>query len=233
MGRASSTTRKRRDVIVAVLSEAPSPGLTLKELMVKLRELHAEGEWPAAEWAHARQDPYEVGVRQLIKPMVSAGEVYEKTSVYALGLVYSVPLRKHAQTALDLHEAGKTAKEIATELGISKTLVYSLLSDPSGAKERERKRGYCGSCGSPKEPDQDWCKKCVGTKAEALMPPQREAAFWQEAILRARTRGVDFLLGVTPDLRRVIRVDTGRGRLERVLRKNEDFEEVAREMELL
>lgn len=232
MGRAAAeTTHKRRDVILRVIEG--EPGLMFKEILERLRELHNEGKWPVAPWLHARQDPYEVGLRQHLKAMERAGLVERHAQSPAHYERWAVPVRKHAVEVARLKSEGKTQKDITEELGLSRSLVSSLINDPTGAKERERKRNYCPGCGTKKEADKTWCPKCVGSKAESLMPPKDESAFWQEAMVRSRRRGVEFVIGVTPDLKRLIRVDTGRGRLDRLLKPNEEYEDVATEMGLL
>jgi hypothetical protein len=58
-----------------------------------------------------------------------------------------------------LREQGLKPLEIASRLGLAHTYVYSLLNDPSGEKERTRKRGYsrpCPNCGKPMEGSDGW-----------------------------------------------------------------------------
>lgn len=223
-------TARRREVILDVVCS--KPGLTFRALLDELRALHDEGRWPQADWPGARQDPYDVGLRQLLGAMVRDGQVREIEA--GVGRVYApAEKRKHCDLIFGLKAEGKTVEEIAEELGLGKSIIYAVLNDPFGSKERQRKRRYCPACGTKKDPRDEWCPKCVGQKAAAMMPPPEESAFWQNAMARARARGVEFVLGVTPDFRRIIRVDTGRGRFDRVLHKGEDFENAARELELL
>jgi hypothetical protein len=208
--------------------------MTFKELQDRLVELHAEGKWPPAPWAHAKQEPYDTGTRQHLYALWDQGKgIVEREEKPGFYPIWRATLVKHAREALELREEGKTYAEIASALGISVSRVGRVITDPTGQKERDRKKAYCPGCGTKKEPESDWCPKCVGSKVQALMPPAEESTFWQNAMMRSRRRGVEFVIGVTPDLSRIIRVDTGRGRFDRVLRANEDYEAVAEELGLL
>jgi hypothetical protein len=58
---------------------------------------------------------------------------------------------ERAVVAVALREDGYTAREIAEELGISRSYASSLYSDPTGEGERARKdryRGTCEECGA-------------------------------------------------------------------------------------
>lgn len=51
-----------------------------------------------------------------------------------------------------LYDSGMTGTAIAERLGVGHSFVYSLLNDPDGARERERKsryQGVCIDCGGP------------------------------------------------------------------------------------
>jgi hypothetical protein len=72
---------------------------------------------------------------------------------------------------------GLTQREIAAELGLTRSVVNSILTDPDGSKARARKdsyRGVCVECGGPTAGDRPGiaplrCRWCVQGKD----PPRR------------------------------------------------------------
>lgn len=227
----SEVTQRRKEVVLDCLGE--NPGCTFKVLLAALGERHAEGRWPQADWKYARNDPYDGGLRQLLDQLLRDDRVEKLEVGPDFYPMWSLKRRASVDRIFQLKAEGKSVEEIMEITNLGKSTIYGCLGDPFGAKERVRKRRYCASCGTKKNPEEPWCPKCVGRKAAAMMPPPEESAFWQNAMARASKRGVTFVLGVTPALQRVIRVDTARGRIDRVLAKGEEFEDAARELELL
>lgn len=189
--------------------------------------------WPEADWPHARQEPYVGGTQQHLAAMRRQGLVaHEDGSWVPCSPTPDRLLRRHADDVLRLKSEGKTQKAIAGELGLSKSLVYSLLADPIGEREKERKRGYCPGCGAKKRSEATVCQNCQERRADELLPPQTFVTY----IERARSAGYQLLFGVTPDFRRVIRIGTTRGFFEHDVRYDlswlDGLREVAEEVGL-
>lgn len=53
---------------------------------------------------------------------------------------------ERAEAAARLRSEGKLVREIAAELGVSRSYASSLLLDPDGSADKKRKRRYGGSC---------------------------------------------------------------------------------------
>lgn len=230
--RTKPTTDARREVIVRVLEQDAGRYWKVAEVVEMLEALHAAGQWPQATWGKARQEPYYCGTAQHLAAMVSLGMVERSPHSRHL-FKLKRKLRKHAKEALELQETeGLLGTEVATRLGISNTLAYALLSDPYGDKERERKRGYCGSCGGKKDPAAVTCERCVETKAakdaaerEAMLPEGDLRSRVLDSIMGLRLAGQDAVVGVTDDFKRIVRWQTSRGEIEHRLARDETWEQ--------
>lgn len=228
------TTDARRAVIVRVLEQNEHRYWKVSEVVEMLKALHIAGQWPQAPWRHARQDPYHCGTRQHLDGMVTLGMVERSPHPggrYLFKLTRK--LRKHAKEALELQETERlNGTQIATRLGISKSLACALLADPYGEKERERKRGYCPACGGKKDPAAVACERCVEKKAakdtagrEAMLPEGDLRVRILDTIMGLRLAGQDAVVGVTDDFKRIVRWQTGRGEVEHRLVRDETWEQ--------
>lgn len=54
--------------------------------------------------------------------------------------------QQNARKARRLRNQGHTHKQIATQLGLSQSYVSTLLCDPTGSKDKQRKQSYGGTC---------------------------------------------------------------------------------------
>lgn len=70
---AKRVREERRRIIVLVVKG--HPGYTHKEILIALNAFHAQGKWPQAPWDNARQDPYDVGLRQMLQALEVLGRV--------------------------------------------------------------------------------------------------------------------------------------------------------------
>lgn len=227
-------TEARRGVIVRVLQTQAEP-VTLKYLLGLLGALHAAGKWPQASWSYARNEPYDTGLRQHLEALAfqNVVEIVTKDGYYPRWKCVRPPLRKHAEEVLQLKtEEGLNGVQIATRLGLSRSLVYGLINDPYGEKERQRKAGYCPACGKKKKPNAAVCDGCVARKEkkeqaerESLLPVGDEADRILDTFREEARAGREALLGVTPDFKRVIRWRTRRGEVEHVLRPKQSWTE--------
>lgn len=218
--------KARKELILTVM-RGDREYWSVADVNKELKAYHARGEWPQADWPGARQDPYDTGTRQLMEAMVRDEQLERSPHPNSRGLLrvaVAHRLRKRAQEALDLQAKGLNGVQIASELGISKSLAASLLTDPTGAKERERKKGYCPSCGAKKDPASGYCEKCVMDKANALLPEGEMRGAILDEYFRQRAAGCEMLVGVTPDHKRVIRWMTRRGEIELVLDAEQTWE---------
>jgi len=80
------------------------------------------------------------------------------------------PRSEWAADALELNAQGMNGVQVAERLGISRSFAYSLLSDPDGTRERERKRRYygeCVDCGAPTSYGVEY-ERCAGCAPKHL-----------------------------------------------------------------
>lgn len=217
-------THARRAVILSILQRQSEP-MHATEITELLVDEHLKGNWPQASWAGAANCPYPLGTRQHLDAMAREGgpvEAVRNANGYRHYKVRQEALVKHAADALRLKAEGKTRKQIGAILGISSSRVARVLTDPTGADERLRKKRYCPGCGAPKKVAATTCPKCMEKKAETLLPPDTFLMIARR--YEARTR-CPVVFGVTPGLERVIRIGTARGVSEHRLHPNDTWEE--------
>lgn len=232
-------TEARRAVIIRTLGVQSGP-VTLDELLALLGALHQAGQWPQASWKYARNEPYYTGVYQHLGALERQGRVERVDDPNQRTLWKCArTLSKHAAEVLALKEAGLSGTEIATRVGLSRSRVSSLLTDPYGEKERRRKAGYCPGCGKKKEPDAVVCRGCIARKEkkdqadrEAMLPTGEEAGRILDTFAAERRAGREAVLGVAEDFKRIIRWRTARGVVEHVLRRDESWTEGMQEIGL-
>lgn len=120
-----------------------------------------------------------------------------------------------------LHAAGKWPQSTAT----------SARNEPYDTGTRQhlyamRSQGKV-VCLTDKDGVDRWKLPCP----DDFLPDEDAAALIKQAIINARRHGIrDAVLGVTPDCKRVIRVMTRRGEIERWLKPREDWLEVLPEV---
>lgn len=216
-----AVTEARRAVILSILQLQSEPA-TPSEITVLLADVHERGDWPQATWNYARNDPYDCGTRQHLEAMAKNGLlelVSDRPDRYRVRVEALVA---HAAEALAMQADGATRKQIGEELGLSASRVARILTDPTGADERLRKKRYCPGCGARKQPAQTTCEKCVAKKAETYLPPDTFLMIARR--YEART-GCPVLFGVTHGMDRVIRIGTPRGVAEHVLDPRDSWED--------
>lgn len=170
----ASVAEERRKAILAMLRQ--HPGSTIGDLVALLAESHETNhDWPQAPWPQARNEPYDVGVRQHLYTLLSEGVVRWGRDDELWTARWWAPPR------------------------------------------------YCACGGEKRRPVDECCARCVPERAAALLPA--DSAPFEEAIRRERRRGVEIVLGVTTDLKRVIRVGTSRGLVELEVSDDETWEQ--------
>lgn len=104
---------RRRLIVEAVRGGADTSGAVL----VVLRALHAEGRWPQAAWAGARNAPYSSGTSQMMHSLCCAvWLVYDRvTDKFALGL--------HAPPPPDPAEVARIAETMLPQDGARDALL--------------------------------------------------------------------------------------------------------------
>jgi hypothetical protein len=188
--------------------------------------------WPEATWHGARKGPpdYQQALNYM-GTLRRQGKLEHSngwwTSIAEPEPVER-PMRKRAAEALELQSQGLNTVEIGERLEISTSLANSLVNDPYGDKERERKKMYCPVCGAKKDGSVDWCRKCKTGKLQDLLPPKDFLRF----IHRAEREGLEVVFGVTPDAVRVIRIGTARGIVEHKLGSYESWDDAVEKMGL-
>ena len=114
-----------------------------------------------------------------------------------------------------LEQLGHVTREIATELGLAVSTVNIYRADPTGDRQRERRRRYrgeCRGCGRPtsgsggRKRAPEWCRRCAGEQRRVWTEPRVLEAIrdwveltgappgvsdWSPAHARARHRGSD------------------------------------------
>jgi transposase len=74
-----------------------------------------------------------------------------------------------------LEQRGQATREIATELGLAVSTVNIYRADPTGERQRERRRRYrgeCRGCGRPtsgsggRKRAPEWCRRCAGQRRQ-------------------------------------------------------------------
>ena len=191
-----------------------------------VKALATREDWPEATWDNARKGPPDYQqVLNYLHRLEREGKVEHDQCGWTVVVKpesLESQMRKHAAEALRLQSEGLNPSEIAERMEISKSLAYSLVNDPYGDRERERKKMYCPVCGTKKEGSPDWCRKCKTGKIEDLLPPKDFLRFAHRA---EREQGVEVVFGVTPDCQRVIRIGTARGIIEHVLGTYESWDD--------
>lgn len=224
---APEITERRKELTLEVLSQvAPCDFGTL------LAALRDRQDWPQAEWAYARNEPYDTGTRQHLYALLRKGRVQQwKPRGWAdIWAPAGWELRPKAANLLDLMNKNKSADFIASQLGLNFGAQANLLTRPFRVPRR-RKR-LCRGCGEHMESGEwtqrdGWCESCAEARYQRLLP---EEEWGRACIEEAAAGGLEVVFGVTPDCKRVIRVNTGRGVLERVLGAREKWECAAAEL---
>ena len=219
-------TGARREIIVSIVRLKPNS--TCQEILAELTALHEKGDWPQATWAWARNAPYQLGLYQhltALKRMKRIGAFDDD------GLTRYRPndaYRKRAAEVLRLRDEGLKGTQIAERLGISRSLAASLLKDPTGEKERLRKKAYCGTCGAKKRAQDRRELLSIGQQCGCAL---LDAPLALDGVRRyEHEQGCPVVLGVTPSLVRVVRIGTQRGVVEHQLPNTQTWWEALEEV---
>lgn len=221
-------TGRRKEITLEVLAGVYPEWRQVKDIVALLNE---RDDWPEPPWRGPKQ-AYTVGTAQHLEQMLKKG-VVERTgggkgqiTLWRLG---EGALVKDAVEVLKLRGEGLSGIQIALRLGLQRTRVYTILNDPTGTKERERKRRYCPACGAPKRTSTDTCRHCVEKRANDLLPPDEFKTYIDQA---RHERGIELLFGVRPDLVRVVRIGTKRGYVEHEVPRHQTWQQAIEELEL-
>lgn len=203
------TAARRIVILQAVRLCKPVTTQAIFELVHGWHQSGSGPAWPQATWRDAVSNPYYAGIYQHLRALEKQGYVeWDDDRGWALKAPVA-QLRHRAADVLRLRSEGKTLEETAELLSISRSLAGSLSSDPTGERERERKRAYCSGCGAKKQSEAAVvCPGCLRRKAAGLLPPETFTTY----IEQARGAGYELVFGVTPDFRRVLRFRSEAGR---------------------
>lgn len=70
---AKRVREERRRIVLLVVKGHPGYGIA--QILEVLMHFHRQGKWPQASWDNARQDPYDMGLRQMLNSLESLGKV--------------------------------------------------------------------------------------------------------------------------------------------------------------
>lgn len=69
---AAQCTEARRLIVLDILRSKSRP-MSVQEVLEELRQVHAAGNWPQADWHGAINEPYSTGTRQTLEALAWAG----------------------------------------------------------------------------------------------------------------------------------------------------------------
>lgn len=221
----------RRVIIHHVIYDMRDHRATRAKLVVDA--LAERTDWPEAHWKDARKGAPDLQQTLNYMRQLRHEGALEHDQCGWTAVVKPEPLesqmRKRAAEALRLQSEGLNTTRIAERLEVSVSLANSLVNDPYGDRERERKKMYCPVCGTKKGGSVDWCRKCKMGRCEDLLPPKDFLRFATRAY---REQGIEVLFGVTPDCVRVVRIGTDRGIISHELASDESWDDAVERLGL-